>query len=173
MMTFLIFGVRVRVSFLLAMGLCAAVLLPGRLIPLLAAVIALHEAGHFTYVFACKMRIKRIDFSLFGVRVTLSEGRLREGQELLLNLSGPAVNLLSGGLLLLWGDSMQAKRAAAVHLAVAAATLFPLGNSDGAAIAANLLGRCSRLSVPARIWLRRGLAVLYFAGIMAAGGAFG
>lgn len=172
-MTFLIFGVRVRVSFLLAMGLCAAVLLPGRLIPLLAVVIALHEAGHFTYVFACKMRIKCIDFSLFGVRVTLSEGRLREGQELLLNLSGPAVNLLSGGLLLLWGDSMQAKRAAAVHLAVAAATLFPLGNSDGAAIAANLLGRCRRLSVPARIWLRRGLAVLYFAGIMAAGGAFG
>lgn len=172
-MTFLIFGVRVRVSFLLAMGLCAAVLLPGRLIPLLAEVIALHEAGHFTYVFACKMRIKRIDFSLFGVRVTLSEGRPREGQELLLNLSGPAVNLLSGGLLLLWGDSIQAKRAAAVHLAVAAATLFPLGNSDGAAIAANLLGRCSRLSVPARIWLRRGLAVLYFAGIMAAGGAFG
>lgn len=172
-MTFLIFGVRVRVSFLLAMGLCAAVLLPGRLIPLLAAVIALHEAGHFTYVFACKMRIKRIYFSLFGVRVTLSEGRLREGQELLLNLSGPAVNLLSGGLLLLLGDSMQAKRAAAVHLAVAAATLFPLGNSDGAAIAANLLGRCRRLSVPAKIWLRRGLAVLYFAGIMAAGGAFG
>lgn len=172
-MAFLIFGVRVRVSFLLAMGLCAAVLLPGRLIPLLAAVIALHEAGHFTYVFACKMRIKRIDFSLFGVRVTLSEGRLREGQELLLNLSGPAVNLLSGGLLLLWGDSMQAKRAAAVHLGVAAATLFPLGNSDGAAIAANLLGRCRRLSSPARIWLRRGLAVLYFAGIMAAGGAFG
>lgn len=172
-MTFLIFGVRVRVSFLLAMGLCAAVLLPGRLIPLLAEVIALHEAGHFTYVFACKMRIKRIDFSLFGVRVTLSEGRLREGQELLLNLSGPAVNLLSGGLLLLWGDSMQAKRAAAVHLAVAAATLFPLGNSDGAAIAANLLGRCRRLSAPAKIWLRRGLAVLYFAGIMAAGGAFG
>ena len=137
MMTFLIFGVRVRVSFLLAMGLCAAVLLPGRLIPLLAVVIALHEAGHFTYVFACKMRIKCIDFSLFGVHVTLSEGRLREGQELLLNLSGPAVNLLSGGLLLLWGDSIQAKRAAAVHLAVAAATLFPLGNSDGAAIAAN------------------------------------
>lgn len=133
----------------------------------------MHEAGHFTYVFACKMRIKRIDFSLFGVRVTLSEGRLREGQELLLNLSGPAVNLLSGGLLLLWGDSMQAKRAAAVHLAVAAATLFPLGNSDGAAIAANLLGRCRTLSVPAKIWLRRGLAVLYFAGIMAAGGAFG
>ena len=99
--------------------------------------------------------------------------RLREGQELFLNLSGPAVNLLSGGLLLLWGDSMQAKRAAAVHLAVAAATLFPLGNSDGAAIAANLLGRCRRLSAPAKIWLRRGLAVLYFAGIMAAGGAFG
>lgn len=172
-MTFLIFGVRVRVSFLLAMGLCAAVLLPGRLIPLLAGVIALHEAGHFTYAFVCKMRIKRIDFSLFGVRVTLSEGRLREGQELLLNLSGPAVNLLSGGLLLLWGDSMQAKRAAAVHLAVAAATLFPLGNSDGAAIAANLLERCRRLSALAKIWLRRGLAVLYFAGIMAAGGAFG
>lgn len=172
-MTFLIFGVRVRVSFLLAMGLCAAVLLPGRFIPLLAEVIALHEAGHFTYVFACKMRIKRIDFSLFGVRATLLEGRLREGQELLLNLSGPAVNLLSGGLLLLWGDSMQAKRAAAVHLAVAAATLFPLGNSDGAAIAENLLGRCRRLSAPAKIWLRRGLAVLYFAGIMAAGGAFG
>ena len=172
-MSFLVFGVRVRVSFLLAMGLCAAVLLPGRLIPLLAGVIALHEAGHFTYVVACKMRIKRIDFSLFGVRVTLSEGRLREGQELLLNLSGPAVNLLSGGLLLLWGDSMQAKRAAAVHLAVAAATLFPLGNSDGAVIAANLLGRCRRLSAHAKIWLRRGLAVLYFAGIMAAGGAFG
>ena len=136
-MTFLIFGVRVRVSFLLAMGLCAAVLLPGRLVPLLAGVLAPPPPP------------PPPPLSFYSR--TLRQWRL------------PLVS----------GASMQAKRAAAVHLSVAAATLFPLGNSDGAAIAANLLGRCRRLSAPARIWLRRGLAVLYFGGIMAAGGAFG
>ena len=117
---------------------------------------------------------QKIVFGSFGIRIEKRPGtRLSYHKEILIYAAGPAVNLLSGGLLLLWGDSIQAKRAAAVHLAVAAATLFPLGNSDGAAIAANLLGRCRRLSAPARIWMRRGLAVLYFAGIMAAGGAFG
>ena len=114
-----------------------------------------------------------ICISLTGVRVTLAEDRMSRGQELLLNLSGPAVNLLFGGIMLT-GKTMQSMRAAAVHWAVASATLLPLGNSDGTVIADILLECCcGKLTVQVRRWLRRGIGVAALAGLLVLGGAFG
>ena len=90
---------------------------------------------------------------------------MSRGQELLLNLSGPAVNLLLGSIMLT-GKTMQSMRAAAVHWAVAAATLLPLGNSDGTVIADILLECCcGKLTGRTRRWLRRGIGVAALAGL--------
>lgn len=172
-MNFTVGNVQIKVSFVLAVGLCAGTLLPGHLLPLLWLAILLHECGHFIYITAAGKKIGAINFSLTGVRVTLAEGWMSRGQELLLNLSGPAVNLLLG-IIMLTGKTMQSMRAAAVHWAVAAATLLPLGNSDGTAIMDILLECCcGRLTGQIRRWLRRGIGVAALAGLLALGGAFG
>ena len=158
-MNFTIGNVRITVSFLLAVGLCAGTLLPGHLLPLLWLAILLHECGHFIYIAAAGKKIGVICISLTGVRIKLAEDRMSRGQELLLNLSGPAVNLLFGGIMLT-EKTMQSMRAAAVHWAVAAATLLPLGNSDGTVIVDILLECCcGKLTGRARRWLRRGIGV--------------
>ena len=174
-MDFTIGKTQITVSFWLAVGLCAAALIPGRLLPLLLTGIALHEGGHFAYLLLRKKRIGRIRFSLTGVRVTLADGaRLSGNEELLLNLCGPVANLLTGGTVMLCGGTMQAMRLAAMSFAIAAATLLPLGESDGTAIVDILLERClARLPERGRKWLRRGIGTVLAAGLLMAGGAFG
>lgn len=172
-MNFTVGNVRITVSFLLAVGLCAGTLLPGHLLPLLWLAILLHECGHFIYIAAAGKKIGVICISLTGVRVKLAEDRMSRGQELLLNLSGPAVNLLFGGIMLT-EKTMQSMRAAAVHWAVAVATLLPLGNSDGTVIVDILLECCcGKLTVQVRRWLRRGIGVAALAGLLVLGGTFG
>ena len=167
-MNFTVGNVRITVSFLLAVGLCAGTLLPGHLLPLLWLAILLHECGHFIYIAAAGKKIGVICISLTGVRVKLAEDRM-----LLFNLSGPAVNLLLGSIMLT-GKTMQSMRAAAVHWAVAVATLLPLGNSDGTVIVDILLECCcGKLTVQVRRWLRRGIGVAALAGLLVLGGAFG
>lgn len=95
-MNFTVGNVRITVSFLLAVGLCAGTLLPGHLLPLLWLAILLHECGHFIYIAAAGKKIGVICISLTGVRIKLAGDRMSRGQELLLNLSGPTVNLLFG-----------------------------------------------------------------------------
>ena len=164
-MNFTVGNVRITVSFLLAVGLCAGTLLPGHLLPLLWLAILLHECGHFIYIAAAGKKIGVICISLTGVRIKLAEDRMSRGQELLLNLSGPAVNLLFGGIMLT-EKTMQSMRAAA--------TLLPLGNSDGTVIVDILLECCcGKLTVQVRRWLRRGIGVAALAGLLVLGGAFG
>lgn len=55
-MNFTVGNVRITVSFLLAVGLCAGTLLPGHLLPLLWLAILLHECGHFIYIEAAGKR---------------------------------------------------------------------------------------------------------------------
>lgn len=174
-MNFTLGKTQVTVSFWLAVGLCAAALLPGRLLPLLLTAVTLHEGGHFAYLLLQKKHVGRMRFSLTGVRVTLADGaRLSGGEELLLNLCGPAANLLTGGAVLICGRTMQVMRMAAVSFAVAAATLVPLGESDGTAIVDILLERyVSRLPEWGRKWLRRGIGAVLAAGLLAVCGAFG
>ena len=56
-MNFTVGNVRITVSFLLAVGLCAGTLLPGHLLPLLWLAILLHECGHFIYIAAAGKKI--------------------------------------------------------------------------------------------------------------------
>ena len=131
------------------------------------------ETESLRIIDAAGKKIGVICISLTGVRIKLAEDRMSRGQELLLNLSGPAVNLLLGSIMLT-GKTMQSMRAAAVHWAVAAATLLPLGNSDGTVIVDILLECCcGKLTVQVRRWLRRGIGVAALAGLLVLGGAFG
>lgn len=174
-MCFTVWGVRVRVSFLLAVTLCIGALLPGRLLPLLFAAVLFHECGHFAYILMKGSGVAEIAFSVTGVRVMLSDGqRLTPGEELLLNLCGPAANILVGAVMLLSGGTVQAIRAAAVHFSVAAATLLPLGSSDGTVVTDILLERlCKKLPEYARRRLRRLLGAVLAVSILAVCGAFG
>ena len=174
-MNFTLGKTQVTVSFWLAVGLCSAALLPGRLLPLLLTAVTLHEFGHFAYLLLRKKHVGCIRLSLTGVRVTLADGvRLSGGEELLLNLCGPAANLLTGVAVLICSRTMQAVRMAAASFAVAAATLLPLGVSDGTAIVDILLERyLSRMPEQGRKWLRRGIGAVLAAELLAVGGAFG
>ena len=71
-MNFTVGNVRITVSFLLAVGLCAGTLLPGHLLPLLWLAILLHECGHFIYIAAAGKKIGVIciywDFRIMPIR---------------------------------------------------------------------------------------------------------
>ena len=166
---------QISISFLLAAGLGAAALLPGKLLPLLLGAILLHEGGHFLYIVIIGGRATRICFSSTGIRVTLSEYHMSQNQELWLNLWGPAVNLLLGVVLLASGEgTMQMMRWTAVNFAVAAVTLLPLGQSDGTAIVDILLEWCcGKRTERFRLWLRRGIGIAMAAGLFAVCRAFG
>ncbi len=173
-MNFIFGKTKITVSFLLAAGLCAAALLPGRLLPLLFVAVAVHEGGHFIWLILQKKKVEHIMLSLTGVRVRLQNGtKMSESGELLLNLCGPAANLLLGGTVLVCGRSVQSMRIAAVNFAIAAATLLPLGESDGAMITDILLERCLvRLPERERKWLRRGIGAVLVMSFLAVGRAF-
>ena len=165
---------QVSLSFSLAVVFCVSALLPGKLVPQLFIAILLHEGGHFLYILMSGKRVEKIRLTLMGIRVTLAENGMSQREELWLNLCGPAVNLLLGGLLLAVGETMQMMRLTAVNLAVAAATLIPLGASDGTVILDILLERyCGIRTERGRRWLRWGIAAAMASGLLAVGGAFG
>ena len=141
-MTLKIKGVPVTVRFSLAL-LCALLpFLPGRLPPLLMLAIALHEAGHLFYILLMRLPLAGVVCSLSGVRITLrGDAHLTVGQTVVLNLAGPVMTLLAAATALLCNNTMQGYRFAAVSLAVAAATLIPCGNTDGAAALRSLFSR--------------------------------
>ena len=72
-MSFRLFGAKITISFALAVLLCAAALLPGKLPPLLLAAILLHEGGHLLYITAERLRLTEIRLLLTGVRMTLAD----------------------------------------------------------------------------------------------------
>ena len=173
-MSFRLFGATITISFALAVLLCAAALLPGKLPPLLLAAILLHEGGHLLYITAERLRLTEIRLSLTGVRMTLADNvTMTLRRQLLLNCSGPAANLLTAAVTALLDRGVQGERLAAVSLAVATVTLFPLGDSDGAAVMTALLERYGGLSGRAAVRIRIGCSLLAAAVLLALGGAFG
>ena len=173
-MSFRLFGARITISFALAVLLCAAALLPGKLPPLLLAAILLHEGGHLLYIAAERLRLTEIRLSLTGVRMTLADNvTMTLRRQLLLNCSGPAANLLTAAVTALLDGGVQGERLAAVSLAVATVTLFPLGDSDGAAVMTALLERYGGLSGRAAVWIQIGCSLLAAAVLLALCGAFG
>ena len=164
-MSFRLFGAKITISFALAVLLCAAALLPGKLPPLLLAAILLHEGGHW---------LTEIRLALTGVRMTLADNvTMTLRRQLLLNCSGPAANILTAAVTALLDGGVQGERLAAVSLAVATVTLFPLGDSDGAAVMTALLERYGGLSGRAAVRIRIGCSLLAAAVLLALYGAVG
>lgn len=173
-MSFRLFGTRITISFALAALLCAAALLPGKLPSLLLAAILLHEGGHLLYIAAERLRLTEIRLSLTGVRMTLADNVTMTFQrQLMLNCSGPVANLLTAAVTTLLDGGVQGERLTAVSLAVAAVTLFPLGNSDGAAVLMALLERYGGRLGRAAVWIRIGCSLFAAAVLLALCGAFG
>lgn len=134
-MKFTIGHLHVRIRFSLVFALCLLPMMGGKLVPLLILSIALHEAGHLLFLRLRGLPIESLDLSLNGVRLALCPQAALSSQETIcLNAAGPGVNLFSTIFVLLLWHGMNGMRFAAVSLAVAAVSLLPLGDSDGAAI---------------------------------------
>lgn len=139
-MTFYCGKARVTIRFSLALLLCLLPILGGKLMPLAALCIALHEAGHLLFLAWRNTRLESAVLSISGVRIKTMDGQpLSAGAEIALNAAGPCVNLLSTAIICAAGWGIEWMRFAAVSLVIAVVSLLPIGNTDGAAILDALL----------------------------------
>lgn len=173
-MSFTIFRVKVTLRFSLAVFLCLIPLLPGKLLPLLLLAIALHEAGHLLYLAFSQTPVRSITLSLRGVLMDVTPGALSPRQEILLNIAGPLMNILSAALSILLFEGMDSTRFTAVSLAVGAVNLIPFGNTDGAvALESALIGKehttAAKITAAVRLFLGFALLISIAAAWIASG----
>ena len=134
-MSFCIGNTEFRIRFSLALFLCLIPLLPGRLLPLLVAAVILHEIGHLCCLWRFHMPIRRVDFSLCGIKmIPKNIDKMCLGKTIILNLAGPLANALSAGFAALLWQGIPGARFAAVSLTVGIVNLIPFGTTDGASI---------------------------------------
>lgn len=129
MLEFDLRGVRCRVSPLFP-GLLAVLTAasPDAATAVCVLAAAMHECGHLLAMAACGCPPDSLTMGAFGMRI--AAGRTRRtgyARQAMIFLAGPLVNLLSGGALWLLG----CRRAAAVHLLLAAFNLLPAAALDG------------------------------------------
>ena len=113
------------------------------LLPVLFAVL-LHELGHLLALHLCGGEVRGVCFTGSGIHIRQSQqaGGLRA--ELLVHLSGVAVNLLLAGIFYLWPGGFYGAYFSAVNLLLGLFHLIPAGNLDGAnALRSVLARRCS------------------------------
>lgn len=122
-------GINVRFSLLFPAMLTVLCMQSGghlTAVCLLAAV--MHECGHLLALCCARNRPKEIQFSAFGMCLLLNETPMRHRQQVLVALGGPAVNLLTAGLLFPivgWSDTM------GIHLLLGMMNLLPIWPLDG------------------------------------------
>ena len=93
----------IRISFLLIISLLLMLDTTGFLSwGLLAAII--HELSHIFMMILCGRIPKKICLTAFGAEISASSEKTSYQKDCLVNLSGPAMNLLLGGLLFLLGN---------------------------------------------------------------------
>lgn len=91
---------------------------------------AMHEGGHFLMLLLCGGKPAQVSVGLFGIRMEPDPGApLSYGKNLLVSLAGPAVNLLSCGIL--WGLAGKWTIPAMVHATLAGMNLLPIEPLDG------------------------------------------
>jgi len=99
---------------------------------------ALHELGHIAMAAAQGGRVESLSLTAVGAELRIGyDVPLSYGQDSLVALAGPAVNLLTGGLFTALGWGL----AAAVTLAVGAFNLLPILPLDGGRVVYGLLAR--------------------------------
>jgi len=89
---------------------------------------ALHELGHWSVLKLMGGRGTALHLSVFGAEMQIA-GNLSYGQELAVILGGPGVNLLLGGALTLFGESLFLY--AGAHLVLGLFNLLPIRPLDG------------------------------------------
>lgn len=129
MLEFSLHGVRCRLSPLFP-GLLAVLTAasPDAATAVCVLAAAMHECGHLLAMAACGCPPDCLTMGAFGMRI--AGGRTRRtgyARQAMIFFAGPLVNLLSGGALCLLG----CRRAAAVHLLLAAFNLLPAAALDG------------------------------------------
>jgi len=127
-----LFGVRCRLS-LLFPALLTALLLwrPDGLAVSCVIASAMHEAGHLLAMLAVGCPPSCCTLGAFGVRLELGTERLPGyWRHIGISLAGPAVNLLSAGVLFLIGRPVPAT----VHLVLMGLNLLPAAALDGGQI---------------------------------------
>lgn len=121
-------GVRCRLS-LLFPALVTALLLwqPDGLAVSCVMASAMHEGGHLLAMLSLGYPPTACTLGAFGMRIRLGHRLPGYGHNMLISFAGPAVNLLSAGVLFLLGSPT----AAIVHLTLAGFNLLPASALDG------------------------------------------
>ena len=117
----------IRISFLLMIALLLMLDTTGFLsYGLLAAVI--HELSHILMMIFCGRIPKKVSLTVFGAEISAPSEKVSYQKDCLINLSGPAMNLLLGGLLFLLGNQTIF---AQMNLALGLFNLLPVIPLDG------------------------------------------
>ncbi|HIT32195.1 MAG TPA: site-2 protease family protein [Candidatus Enterenecus stercoripullorum] len=135
------------------------------LLPWAILACALHEMGHLTAALALNGHVSCLKLSAVGAELRFDYRQpLSYGQENLVLLAGPAVNLL----LAVPAFALDLKVLAVSSVWIGAFNLMPIPPLDGGVLAENLLGGCLGLS-----WAPTVLAVVsgILAGLLAGVGA--
>lgn len=125
--------------------------------------VAVHELGHLAVMGACRVRVRGVTFTAFGVNIRRACGPIiGYGKEIAVCLGGPAANLLWATLLHATRfHSMRLMLLVAANIAVAIFNLAPVGNLDGGQV---LRLSTARLFPPeAARWISRTASVAMLA----------
>lgn len=96
-----------------------------------AAAVLLHETGHAAVLLFSGIPVQRIAIGIFGIRILPARRLLSYRREVLLFLSGPAVNLLSAASVLLLPPCTGFRPFAACSLLLGGYNLLPAVPLDG------------------------------------------
>lgn len=96
----------------------------------------LHELGHVLAAMACGGSVRQLSLTIVGAELTISyDVPLSYGKDTFIALAGPAVNLVTGGLLLALGQQLPG----ALSLGIGAFNLLPIQPLDGGRVLYALL----------------------------------
>ena len=139
-MSFKIFDVRIKISFLLISMLTFFSLCDKSGLFIIAFLTALiHELGHIITAGILRLSIKSISFLPCGIKMNLNKplSLVKRSKKLILFASGSTVNVLCFILIFLFSKEINV--AALVHLVTAIFNLLPVGTLDGGRILKELL----------------------------------
>lgn len=161
-MSFRLGSLRIRVGYVAAAALTAALLLDreGRITCCLFAA-ALHELGHLLMMLLCRTKVRGIQLGLFDVRIDAGRPDTVAG-EVAVTLGGPMMNLLLAGVF-----APLSRDFCCANLALGLFNLLPVLSLDGGRLTALMLTR--RLSPRGISRVMRALTFLTALPLMTAG----
>lgn len=130
---------KLKFGFFSILFVLTLILFPNPLTPAVLLAAFLHELGHVLAARLCHIPLQSCSVGLFGAGLSPQCGFYSSRQELLLCLSGPLVNLLSGSLSLLLPPSQPRLDFAAASLFLGFLNLLPVQSFDGGRILLLLL----------------------------------